>query len=395
MNKSFEQLFDGFLRDDLSPGELELLMAAARDPANAAAIQAAISNKLALPLAPQMEQTTVYMKEQFRKMLERAEEIKQNQQSALIEIYPGRKYFILKRIVVAATVLLLLTVGGYFLFFNEMKKLDNTAKVEKDSEIEAPRSSRATVTLADGKVISVDSLTSLTQNSVALIKTSDGKISYRGSSRELLYNTLANPRGSQVIDMTLTDGTRVWLNAGSSLTYPVSFVGHERKVRVNGEAYFEVAHDKSKPFYVTKGALQVEVLGTHFNVDAYDDEDDIKVTLLEGIVKVSGNNSSLTLQPNQQAIVTNEKAVLNADVNVEVVMAWKNGLFSFERTGIVTLMKQLARWYDVDVAYEGTVPAMEFGGELERSLNLSQVLRSLEKSKVHFRVEGRKIIVFK
>ena len=167
------------------------------------------------------------------------------------------------------------------------------------------------ITLDDGNVISVDSLTTLLQYSVALTKTPDGKIIYTGKTQQVAYNTLTNPKGSTVIDITLSDGSRVWLNAGSSVTYPVAFSGPDRKITISGEAYLEVAHDKSHPFYVSKGDVQVQVLGTHFNVNAYDNENNIRVTLLEGAVAVSYNRQPqspsgstdvpVILKPGQQA----------------------------------------------------------------------------------------------
>jgi transmembrane sensor len=192
--------------------------------------------------------------------------------------------------------------------------------------------------------------------------------------------------------MTLSDGTQVWLNAGSSVTYPVAFTGYERKVMITGEAYFEVAHNAAKPFIVSKGAMSVKVLGTHFNVNAYDDEAAIKVTLLEGSVEVSNAKVKQLLKPDQQAEV-NSMIAINDNVNIDAVMAWKNGFFHFGNTGFGDVMKQVSRWYDVEVVYSGQVPERTFGGEIPREANLSQLIQILNESKINCRVEGKKLII--
>ena len=293
------------------------------------------------------------------------------------------------------------------------------------SDVKAPRASRATITLASGQQVALDSLDKgllARQGNMKLVKLNDGQIAYQGapgvSMREVQYNTLNNPRGSKVIDMSLSDGSHVWLNAGSSVTYPVAFVGKERKVVITGEAYFEVLHDASKPFYVSKGHVEVRVLGTHFNVNAYDDTEDIQVTLLEGSVKVlnvpvtavaassdrqSGLLSGVMLSPGQQALVavagskkkdaTLKPIRLVSNPDLEAVMAWKNGLFNFNNVSLQDVMGQLARWYDVDVEYQGAVTTKKLGGEMQRDLNLSEVLDGLRDIGVHFRIEGKKLIV--
>jgi len=306
------------------------------------------------------------------------------------------------RVAAASAIFILLGVGILSLVgvFNKKETefislLPDNQKFKND--IAAPTKQKATITLADGTTVALDSLTSgilATQENVSVSKTRDGRIKYDGSgylNLGLVYNTLSNPRGSQVVDLTLADGSRVWLNAGSSVTYPVAFVGNERKVSITGETYFEVAHDASKPFYVRKADVSILVLGTHFNVNAYNDEADIKITLLEGSVKVLNAQSSLIIKPNQQAIVTNKDVLLNMKVDVEQVMAWKNGYFNFNNADIKKLMREIARWYAVEVVYEGAVPKQLFGGEMPRNSNLSQVLEILKTSGVKFTIDGRKL----
>jgi transmembrane sensor len=295
------------------------------------------------------------------------------------------------RVAVAACIALLTCAGGYMLFFNKKTETPPIAR-KTETDVKAPALTKARITLPDGQEISVDSLTSYTQGRVTVTKTADGRIVYTGFGDKVVFNTMTNPRGSKVIDMQLADGSHVWLNAGSSITFPVAFTGNERNVTMDGEAYFEVAHDAKKPFSVSKDQMKVEVLGTHFDVNTYSDEPVMKVSLLEGSVKITSRNESKTIRPGEQAQISSDIKVLT-NVNMDDVMAWKNGLFSFNRTDVKTLLQEISRWYDVEIVYEGSPPTMEFGGDMERTLNLSQVLNALDKSKVKLSLEGNKIIV--
>lgn len=269
----------------------------------------------------------------------------------------------------------------------------------------------AVLTLANGQHIVLDSAgngTLAVQGNTRLIN-HNGQITYsRGdkSSQELFYNMMTTPKGRQY-QLMLADGTKVWLNAASSIRFPTAFTGSERKVEISGEAYFEVAtpaagHDKT-PFKVHidppagGDGIDIEVLGTHFNVNAYGEETTAQTTLLEGAVKVSTGSAQTILRPGQQARIRQSGSsspieVMN-DVNTDIVMGWKNGYFTFQHTDLRTVMRQIARWYDVDITYTGKVPERKFGGEISRNSNASEVLKILEKSKVYFRIEGKKIIV--
>ncbi len=295
------------------------------------------------------------------------------------------------RIAVAACIAALIIVGGYLMFFNTNKET-GTPPIVKATDVEAPKSEKAVIKLADGKLIAVDSLTTYSQGSVTVTRTADGRLVYSGLGKEVQFNTLTNPRGSKVIDMTLADGSHIWLNAGSSITYPVAFTGNERKVSMTGEAYLEIAHNSTMPFTVSKGDVQVQVLGTHFNVNAYDDEADIKVTLLEGSVKVSKGNASNVIKPGQQAKITNDINVVNG-LDLEQVMAWKDGNFKYTRTDLKVIMREIGRWYDVEVIYEGNIPEQLYNVGVPRTVNVSEVLKGLEYTGAHFSVEGKKIIV--
>ena len=306
------------------------------------------------------------------------------------------------RSVAAAILIIMAGTGGYFAFKD--KKRENEIVKTTAQDIKAPISNKAVITLANGKQIVLDSAgngTLAMQGNVTLVKKDNGQIEYSASGSSLSgvgYNTLTNPRGSKVINLTLSDGSRVWLNAESSLRYPAAFSGKERTVSITGEAYFEVRHDPTRPFIVRKGDMQVKVLGTHFNVNAYDDETQMKITLLEGAVKVSLGSSGKMIKPGEQAQIKNHNNSLPPEIIIRAVdvdeeVAWKNGLFYFNKVDLQTVLRQLTKWYDVDVAYQGNIPKQTFGGDMERTLSLSQVLKILEKSEVHFKIDGKKIIV--
>jgi ferric-dicitrate binding protein FerR (iron transport regulator) len=194
--------------------------------------------------------------------------------------------------------------------------------------------------------------------------------------------------------MVLPDGSKVWLNAESSLRFPTAFTGNQREVTLTGEAYFEVAKNKEKPFRVEVDGMSINVLGTHFNVNAYLDENNIRTSLLEGSVKIIKGNLSELLKPGYQAVLNKKQDKIRiTDADMDGVMAWKNGLFQFDGADINTIMHEIGRWYNVEIVYSGKVPARTFEGKISRNAELSEVLRILELSKVKFSVVGRKIIV--
>lgn len=304
------------------------------------------------------------------------------------------------RVAVAAAIMLALGTGTYYLFFNRPEKTTPVVQPIQQQDVPAPVASRATITMGDGQKLYLDSArkgTLANQNGVQLEKLADGQINYRGSTTEIVYNTLSNPRGSRVIHITLADGSRVWLNAGSSLTYPVAFAGSERKVQVNGEAYFEIAHNATKPFIVSKETTSVTVLGTHFNVKAYDEEKDIRVTLLEGSVQVKAGiaGKGVILKPGEQAGVEKDnRLAVFRDIDTEAVLAWKNGRFRFAGSGIEETLREIARWYDVEIIYEGKPSEQHFGGGISRNVPVSRVFEMLENTGVlQVKIEGKKIIV--
>jgi transmembrane sensor len=244
------------------------------------------------------------------------------------------------------------------------------------------------------------------QGNMKVSKLSDGQLAYNKSTgstelpQPLAYNSLTTPRAGQ-FTLTLPDGTRVWLNNASTLRYPVSFTGADRPVELTGEAYFEVARDPAHPFRVivhkgdgaTAEGGSIEVLGTSFNIMAYNDEPAERTTLVDGSIKFNLAHNSVLLRPEQQSVLDAHGAVTVVQANVREVTAWKNGYFHFDHASLQTTMRQLARWYDVDVTYQGHLGDQEFMGKIQRSLPLSAVLKGLENDKVHFKLEGRELTV--
>ncbi|MFD2887467.1 FecR family protein [Chitinophaga cymbidii] len=304
------------------------------------------------------------------------------------------------RYAAAAAILLLLGIGGGWLLLTDRQEAPELDSHHISPEQIWPGTKTPTLTLADGRSIRLDSLKQgeLTrEGAVQVVKEEDGQITYKpgkdAGDQLLQYNTLSNPRGSKVVQIMLADGTAVWLNAGSAVTYPTAFTGKERRVRITGEAYFEVKPDKKRPFIVSYNEYTaVHVLGTRFNVNGYEDEPDVRVTLLEGSVLVHHRNEQLRLRPGEQARIGTTLS-LAGNVNTDEVMAWKNGYFSFNGTDIRVLMRQIARWYDVDVVYEGNVREMRFGGEMPRNTSLAQVLEMLRTSGVNCKMDGRQLII--
>ena len=262
----------------------------------------------------------------------------------------------------------------------------------------SPGGDKAILTLADGSTIVLDDAQNgtLAQQGNAKIIKLGGKLSYdqtNRNSREVVYNTISTPKGGQY-QLELPDGSLVWLNASSSIHFPTSFIERERRVDITGEAYFEVAKNLHKPFIVGVNNSQVEVLGTHFNINSYNDEDEVKTTLLEGSVKfVNGATTSILKHGHKSQLAKNGSVKVASNVDVDEVVAWKNGLFDFESAGIETVMRQLSRWYDVEVEYNGKADDLFFA-EMRRNIKLSDALKALELTgKVRFDIQGKKIIV--
>ena len=321
---------------------------------------------------------------------------------SIAEMEPDKRSFGWFRIAAAAAILFLVITGISFWVQTKqpVPKITQSANLHKtDHNTIVPGGNKALLTLADGSHISLDSTrggTLAMQGNAKITNLHTAVLAYNtlnGNSRELVHNTLSTPVGGQY-QLVLSDGTKVWLNASSSIYFPVTFTGNERNVTITGEVYFEVAKNAAMPFTVNVKDVTVQVLGTHFNIMAYNNESSVNTTLLEGSVKISQGSSSSMLVPGQESRVskTGDMKVVVADM--EEVIAWKNGWFQFEAWGIEKVMRQISRWYDVEIEYEGVIPHGHFSGMVSRENNISQVLKILQAGGVGFKIQGRKVILY-
>ncbi len=307
--------------------------------------------------------------------------------------------FAFPRLAAAAAVLICLLLGVYLNFPEPTWKEQSVAPSQLLDDA-LPGTNKATLTIASGKTIVLDDAPNgllAEQGTTKVTKDQDGQVVYGvgdvDAPQNIELNTLTTPRGGQY-QIVLPDGTHVWLNSASSITFPAAFTGNERRIALTGEAYFEVAKNPNMPFRVTYGSATVEVLGTHFNIMAYEDESEMRATLLEGSVKVTGGGVSHLLEPGEQAASNRmgEMRLVGA-VNVDQVVAWKNGLFDFKDTDLPTILRAAARWYDLEISYEGEIPDKHFTGRISRNINASELLSILEYTGVEFRIHEKKIIV--
>lgn len=385
-DKELAALVNKYLAEDLSREEAEQLLDSLSDEEAReqweASLTALLHNKTAHGLSDPDR-----MQAAFRSIME-------NKQAKQIPIY--KKWWR------AAAAVLLIGFAGSTAFLLYNKAGSRTTEVNsKPMHNVVPGGNKAVLTLGDGSQITLDSAGNgaiASQGNMQVIKLNGGQLAYNAvngpkDARIVSYNTLSTPRGGQ-FQIILPDGTKVWLNAASSLRYPITFAGTEREVQLIGEAYFEVAKMNGMPFSVKVKDMEVQVLGTHFNVMAYQDETSIRTTLLEGAVRINHDAQLTNLHPGQQAQLrlTGEMKVLD-DVDVEGIVAWKNGYFQFNRESLAGIMRQVSRWYDADIEYEGKVPERQFGGKIARNSSIDDVLEILELSNVHFRIEGKKITI--
>lgn len=297
---------------------------------------------------------------------------------------------------IAAVAAFIIGLSG-LLYINLNKKNNkNIAKNESTpppvNDIK-PGTAGAILTLADGRVIVLDTAVNGTLASAhdMQINKDNAALSFSGenaSEMATAYNLLATPRARQQ-QLILSDGTHVWLNAESSIRFPGVFAGAKREVEITGEAYFEVAKDRARPFTVKINNARVEVLGTHFNIMAYKNEKVLKTTLVEGSVQFINGSNSLTLKPGQQSqLMENENVRLVKHVDMEQILAWKNGRQVFVGADIELLMRQIERWYNIDVEFVGKIPQRSFTGDIPREANLSEVLRLFEINNIHFKLDA-------
>lgn len=300
-----------------------------------------------------------------------------------------------------AAACLLVSLG--YLSYSRLKDAPNTTNLQaaKHDEIK-PGGNKATLTLANGAKIILNSAGNgyiASQNNMQISKLPGGRISYKAihngkRNNEILYNTMTTPRGGR-FELTLADGTQVTLDAESSIKYPVRFTGKERQVEITGQAYFKVAHNASRPFHVSAGNQTIEDIGTEFNVNAYADDPSVKITLAEGAVRVRNSKKNITLTPGQQAQVDNgQEDIIVSKTCVSEAVAWKNGWFVFRHKSIKDVMKQAARWYDVDIEYQGRNITRQLGGSISQYKDISELLENLRiAGGINYKVEGRRVIL--
>jgi ferric-dicitrate binding protein FerR (iron transport regulator) len=355
------------------------------------------------------------MPNDFRLQLENAiRDYEQQQEVRTLSFF--RRY----RLAWAAAILLFVGVGAWLFFQNRQRATPAVAQQDQPANDIAPGTTKAVLTLADGSKVIIDSAQTgqLAVQGKTTVQREQGSISYNGNEpgktqqgeQSVLYNTLTTNRGEQSPPLVLADGTKVWLNAMSSIRFPVIFIGNTRNVEITGEAYFEVTKNPAMPFHVTVNNMEVEVLGTHFNINSYSDEPDVRTTLLEGAVKVGrrqsvpqdgSNGQSVILKPGEQAIavsnsrftIDDSRFTIDHSPNTDQALAWKRGLFDFNHASLQTVLRQLSRWYDIDVKFEGGVVNRTFRGKITRDLSLAQVINILQDLDVKFRIEGKTLLV--
>ncbi|HTI93539.1 MAG TPA: FecR family protein [Puia sp.] len=309
----------------------------------------------------------------------------------------------------AAAVVIFLIAGAWFLL--KTRSDNDKSTIQKTVTDIPPGGNKATLTLANGRTIVLDSAANgllAQEQDVQINKTAKGQLSYSPgqTTAAAVYNILTTPKGGEY-QLTLPDGTKAWLNAASSIRYPTAFTGNQRRVEIKGEVFFDVAKNTAQPFIATVNGLSVNVLGTKFDVMAYEDENELRTTLVDGKVDIRSNDNVVILAPGQQAIRSNSLATGNTGitargstaplivkaVDTDKETAWLSGFFQFDQLDLPTILRQFRRWYDIDVEYKANYEGRSFGGRISRRLELSEALALLEYNGVHFKIEGRKLIV--
>ncbi len=383
-------LLDKYSQNEVSEDEFQELCRLLNNEENEAVVKAKLSREITE--SPFTEIESAQLKGLF-------EGIITQQHTPLKKLNQQKKFSIgWWKYAAAAIIIVMAGVCVYYSFIKSTGSLPlvktPAAKVAKDF---LPGGNKAVLTLGDGNTIVLDSAKDgalAVQGNTEIVK-AEGSLTYNQQRKDqaVVYNSITTHRGGQY-QLMLADGSKVWLNAASSIRFPTAFTGKERLVEISGEAYFEVTKNASKPFIVLVNNMKVEVLGTSFNINSYSDEPYLKATLLEGKISVSINDSKNILAPGQQAQLTDNNTLKIVDkVNVDQIMAWKNGVFNFDGADLPTVMRQVARWYDVDIIYKGTVTKEPFKGEISRNVPASKVLQMLEYLGVRFKIEGKTIVV--
>lgn len=382
----FILLYHAYLEDRISPQDLQLFREHCDQPPYAQWFDELLENTISIELA-NTDLPDVDLSHMRHHLL-------QNVVGVRARKTPAKFYY------AAAASLLILLAAAFYLW---LKPSQAPVATNIDKKGMPPAKEVATLTMADGSTILLDSIGLQDIPGIAgLNASSDGPGNLRihpGDASVTSLNQLTTPRGTQ-FKLTLPDGTRAWLNAASSIQFPTVFTGQNRLVRISGEVYFEVKKDRQSPFLVESGGATVEVLGTSFNINAYADEGKIVTTLVEGSIRVKAGKT-VQLEPGQQAIMlapegsglADPKIVNGADI--QKVVAWKNGFFNFDNVPIREAMKQLERWYDIDVKYEGPVPDIIFRGGMDRDVKLSGIIRFLDSFGINARLEGKVLHIYR
>lgn len=401
--KSIENLFARYLNNECSPGEVEILLQHFGVENNDAFLRKLIRGCMESSINAATSDSQEIEDLLNNTFLKIKEKISRDESEISVHIMPRKRAWLMA----AATTVsfLLLSIAGYFLLNNKKENhLVATHKVLPVNDI-APGRNNAILTLDNGRIIVLDSAGdgTLAQQGNTDVQKINGQIAYHKTGitthSKPVYNTITTANANQY-QLILTDGSKVWLNAASSIRFPASFTGKERKVTITGEVYFEIAKDATRPFKVDfknrKGANEeIEVLGTHFNVNAYLNEPEMATTLLEGSVKIKNGDDIKRLTPGQQARITSKGIEIKNNINEDQVVAWKDGYFLFDDTDIYTLMRQVERWYNVQVNFYGKVTEDGFSGKISRNVSLSNFIKVLQLNDIKIRTQGRTIIVGK
>jgi ferric-dicitrate binding protein FerR (iron transport regulator) len=384
---AFKALYQRYLEDDLTPDELQQWRQAAADPAMAEQVAALLGDTISEEL-PYAEPEPVNL-EHIRHYL---------MTSVVGQPAATRSRVLQLRRWIAVAAVLLIVAATAWLLVSRKSATRQQVSIVKDI---GPGHAGAVLTLSDGRKMVLDSLSDgqIANENGSTLVLHNNQLQYNATAagQGIAMNTLTTPPGRQ-FQLSLSDGSRVWLNAASSIQFPAQFNEKERRVAVTGEVYIEVAQNKNQPFYVSSGQSEIQVLGTAFNLNAYNNEPAEKTTLISGKIAVknlTAPGSGLTfLLPGQQAIAArNRPLTLHTSVDLGYVLAWKNGIFNFEGADIQTIMREVARWYNVTVVFEGPVSKEEFGGAMDRNITLQQLLKALSDWHIEYRLEGSTLTI--
>ncbi len=397
--KNIESLFQRYLKNECTPAEIKELLQYFDAPENELLLRHLIKQQSEANEDVNSVVDSTSLLEVAFSNIQKTIAANNGKNTKIIPFY---KQFLFRAVAAAVLIFLIAAPAFYFFHPKSQRAVARTENVQKVKDI-LPGRNNAVLILDNGKTITLDSAGNgmLAKQGNMMVLKINGQIAYKTATGEIsakpVYNTITTAKGNDY-QLVLSDGSKVWLNAASSIRFPAFFAGNERKVEITGEVYFEVAHDASKPFRVDfkdkEGRNgEIEVLGTHFNVNDYSDEENVKTTLLEGSVKISRLGQHQMLSPGQQAVLSSDAISLNKNVDITQVVAWKDGYFVFDNTDLQTLMREVARWYNVEVSFEGKLSGEGYSGKISRNVPLSEFLKVLELNNVRVKTDGREVII--